>query len=58
MVGDHDRPGLYFTSVREIFEKLSERSDFITERRVKVSVVEIYNETIRDLLPKKKHSST
>ena len=58
MIGDHDRPGLYFTSVREVFRRMEERAEFITESRIRVSVVEIYNETIRDLLPKKKHSTS
>ena len=44
MIGDPDRPGLYFTSVQEIFKRLDERSSLITEQRIKVSVVEIYNE--------------
>jgi len=51
MVGDEENPGLYFSSVAEIFRKLEEQN--ATEQRVKVSVVEIYNEQIRDLLPKK-----
>ena len=36
----------------EIFHRLEEQSALMTEQRVKVSVVEIYNEQIRDLLPK------
>jgi hypothetical protein len=53
MIGEHDRPGLYFSSVQEIFKRLDERTSIITESRIKVSVVEIYNEQIRDLLAKK-----
>ena len=52
MVGDQEQPGLYFSSVSEIFHRLEEQSALMTEQRVKVSVVEIYNEQIRDLLPK------
>lgn len=39
--------------MQEIFKRLDERSSLITEQRIKVSVVEIYNEQIRDLLAKK-----
>lgn len=53
MVGDQDQPGLYFSSVSEIFSRLEESSAIMADQRVKVSVVEIYNEQIRDLLPKK-----
>jgi hypothetical protein len=51
--GGDDRPGLYFSSVQEIFRRLDERQAVVTDQRVKVSVVEIYNEQIRDLLAKK-----
>ena len=50
--GGDDRPGLYFSSVQEIFRRLDERQAVVTDQRVKVSVVEIYNEQIRDLLAK------
>ena len=55
MVGDGlEQPGLYYTSIHEIFTSLEERKAIIQEQRIKVSVVEIYNEQIRDLLPNKK----
>ena len=53
MVGDEDCPGLYYSSISEIFKRLEERSAIVTDSKIKVSVVEIYNEHIRDLLPKK-----
>ena len=52
MIGTDTHPGLYFSSVDEIFNKMSERKKVI-EYEVQVSFVEIYNETLRDLLSKK-----
>lgn len=43
MIGDDENPGLYFTSVDEIFAKIVERKKLI-EYEVQVSIVEIYNE--------------
>ena len=50
MVGDDKNPGLYFTAVDEIYRVIKNRStcDF----DISVSVIEIYNEQIRDLLCK------
>jgi hypothetical protein len=44
MVGDDNDPGLYFKTVNEIFKN--------GEKQITCSVVEIYNEKIRDLLSK------
>lgn len=52
MIGDDDNPGLYFSSVDELFDKINERKKLI-DYEVSVSIVEIYNETLRDLLSKK-----
>lgn len=52
MIGEDDNPGLYFTAVDELFERISERKKLI-EYEIGVSIVEIYNETLRDLLSKK-----
>lgn len=52
MIGDDDNPGLYFTSIDELFEKIHDRKKII-DYEIGVSIVEIYNETLRDLLCKK-----
>ena len=52
MIGNDENPGLYFSSVDEIFNKISDRKKLI-EYEISVSFVEIYNETLRDLLSKK-----
>ena len=43
MVGDDQNPGLYFSSVDEIFRNIKRNQGQI-EYDVKVGVVEIYNE--------------
>lgn len=55
MIGSEEpkKQGLYWYTVNEVFKRLEERQGVISEWRVKVSVVEIYNEQIRDLLPRK-----
>ncbi len=53
MVGDQERRGLYYTATDMIFKNLEDRRAIISDQRIKISVVEIYNEQIRDLLPKK-----
>lgn len=53
MIGEDDNPGLYFTAVDELFERINERKKLI-DYEIGVSIVEIYNETLRDLLSKKR----
>ncbi|KAL2024902.1 hypothetical protein VTK56DRAFT_3601 [Thermocarpiscus australiensis] len=49
ITGTAQQPGIIFLTMQELFEKIQERSDEkITE--VSLSYLEIYNETIRDLL--------
>eukprot|EP00347_Sterkiella_histriomuscorum_P014634 403360130 len=49
MIGDDDNPGLYFTAVDTLFEVINDRKKLI-DYEIGVSIVEIYNETLRDLL--------
>ncbi|AEO68189.1 uncharacterized protein THITE_2117616 [Thermothielavioides terrestris NRRL 8126] len=49
ITGTAQQPGIIFLTMQELFEKIQERSDEkVTE--VSLSYLEIYNETIRDLL--------
>lgn len=49
ITGTSQQPGIIFLTMQELFEKISERSqDKTTE--LSLSYLEIYNETIRDLL--------
>lgn len=49
ITGTAQQPGIIFLTMQELFERISERSDEkVTE--VSLSYLEIYNETIRDLL--------
>lgn len=49
MIGAQDNPGLMFLTINELFAKVAEtQSD--NKYQIKVSFLEIYNETIRDLL--------
>ncbi|KAL2163327.1 hypothetical protein VTH06DRAFT_5384 [Thermothelomyces fergusii] len=49
ITGTAQDPGIIFLTMRELFERIQERSDEkVTE--VSLSYLEIYNETIRDLL--------
>ncbi|KAL1869458.1 hypothetical protein VTK73DRAFT_3073 [Phialemonium thermophilum] len=49
ITGTAQAPGIIFLTMQELFEKIQERSDEkVTE--VSLSYLEIYNETIRDLL--------
>ncbi|KJR88928.1 kinesin family member 18/19 [Sporothrix schenckii 1099-18] len=49
ITGTAQQPGIIFMTMQELFEKISERSDDkVTE--LSLSYLEIYNETIRDLL--------
>ncbi len=49
ITGTEKQPGIIFLTMQELFEKISEHAD---EKRTEVSLsyLEIYNETIRDLL--------
>ncbi|TPX18505.1 uncharacterized protein E0L32_011618 [Thyridium curvatum] len=49
ITGTSQQPGIIFLTMQELFEKIAERSDEkVTE--LSLSYLEIYNETIRDLL--------
>ncbi|KAM5443488.1 tubulin-dependent ATPase kip3 [Microsporum ferrugineum] len=49
ITGTPQRPGIIFLTMQELFEKIAERSEEkVTE--LSLSYLEIYNETIRDLL--------
>ncbi|KAK3689537.1 P-loop containing nucleoside triphosphate hydrolase protein [Podospora appendiculata] len=49
ITGTAQQPGIIFLTMQELFEKISDRSaDKVTE--ISLSYLEIYNETIRDLL--------
>lgn len=48
MVGDDKQPGLYFTAVEEVFRLVKDPGSL--RYNISVSVVEIYNEEMRDLL--------
>jgi hypothetical protein len=43
MVGDDKNPGLYFSSVDELYKNIKNNKDRV-EYDISVSVVEIYNE--------------
>lgn len=51
MVGDDRNPGLYFSSVDEIYS-IMKANKHRAEYDLSVSVIEIYNEQVRDLLSK------
>ena len=55
MIGDDKNPGLYFNSVDEIYRVIKQKSE-IMQYDISVSVIEIYNEQIRDLLSKESHN--
>ena len=57
MVGDDKNPGLYFTSVEDIFSHVKENQKN-AEFTIKVSVIEIYNERVRDLLSKNQQDNS
>jgi kinesin family protein 18/19 len=49
ITGTAQHPGIIFLTMQELFEKIAERSDE-KQTDVSLSYLEIYNETIRDLL--------
>ncbi|KAI9672331.1 MAG: kinesin-like protein Klp5 [Caeruleum heppii] len=49
ITGTAQQPGIIFLTMQELFERISDRSDDKTTE-VSLSYLEIYNETIRDLL--------
>lgn len=54
MIGDDNHNGLYQYAINQIFTRLEEGgASLVTDQRLRISIVEIYNEQIRDLLPKK-----
>ena len=49
ITGTAQQPGIIFLTMQELFEKIAERSDE-KQTDISLSYLEIYNETIRDLL--------
>ena len=49
ITGTAQQPGIIFLTMQELFEKINERSDE-KQTEISLSYLEIYNETIRDLL--------
>jgi len=49
ITGTSSQPGIIFMTMQELFEKIQERSDE-KQTEISLSYLEIYNETIRDLL--------
>jgi len=49
MIGEDENPGLYFSAADEIYRILRAKQSHV-EFDLSVSVIEIYNEQIRDLL--------
>ncbi|RAL60433.1 hypothetical protein DID88_000208 [Monilinia fructigena] len=49
ITGTAQQPGIIFLTMQELFEKISERSEE-KQTEITLSYLEIYNETIRDLL--------
>ncbi|CAN8101658.1 unnamed protein product [Discula destructiva] len=49
ITGTSQQPGIIFLTMQELFEKIGERSDE-KHTEISLSYLEIYNETIRDLL--------
>ncbi|KAG9249255.1 P-loop containing nucleoside triphosphate hydrolase protein [Calycina marina] len=49
ITGTAQQPGIIFLTMQELFEKIEERSDE-KQTEISLSYLEIYNETIRDLL--------
>lgn len=49
ITGTSSQPGIIFLTMQELFEKINERSDD-KQTEISLSYLEIYNETIRDLL--------
>lgn len=49
ITGTSQQPGIIFLTMQELFEKIGERSDE-KQTEITLSYLEIYNETIRDLL--------
>lgn len=49
ITGTAQQPGIIFLTMQELFEKIAERNDE-KQTEVSLSYLEIYNETIRDLL--------
>lgn len=49
ITGTSQQPGIIFLTMQELFEKISDRSDE-KQTEITLSYLEIYNETIRDLL--------
>ena len=56
MVGDDKNPGLYFNAVDEIYKIVKGKVSQI-DYEISVSVIEIYNEQIKDLLRKDQTSN-
>ena len=52
MMGTENQPGLYYSSINELFAKIEERKKLI-KYDISLTIVEIYNETVKDLLSKK-----
>ena len=48
MLGSADKPGIMFQTMKELFKTHEQLSD--REYTMRISFLEIYNETIRDLI--------
>lgn len=54
MLGNDKQPGLIFLMAKELFRTIDELKEFQTE--LSVSYLEIYNETLKDLLQESDNS--
>jgi kinesin family protein 18/19 len=50
MIGNAEEPGVMYHTMNEIFYQVEKRKKINLKYKVKVSFLEIYNETIRDLI--------
>ena len=50
MVGNQTQPGLMFNTIIQLFKSINNYKSIKKIKSIKVSFLEIYNETIRDLI--------